>query len=580
MQALPITLVSIDQGVPFLKNRFSFLLSSENQKDFSIQTSKVGDEELFLICLTTKENSNLSIEENVSYAGPIGYLCKYIEQSSVSLDEGTGLAELCEIVCQPLSYIEFGNIYKDSANTLKSTYTKITIEKSIADEKLEQDLKEFLIFVCGHINNFPLQSIDAMKDFDSALDICDEIVKVFFEDNFEKYAYIQNTVEIDRIRSVTTYLLDVNNDFISLNMKDFTLLSTLRRSRNIGKNSYSTTAEPPQQPTTSSASFPKNITKILMKEKQKLNRLPSSSLEYQAVLSYIETLESIPWLKHAEKVKSLKTLVTSINSTHYGLTDVKKHVLEHLVLENHLCSPMGTVLCFVGPPGTGKTSIAKSIAKATGRKTIRIALGGVTDEAEIRGHRRTYVAAKQGRIVDGLIASKQMNPVIILDEVDKLDKGVRGDPTSALLELLDPEQNTNFIDRYIEAPIDLSQVFFICTANYEEQIPPALKDRLEIIYFKDYNKQERLSILKDYIYPAVIKRYNMESFEIEIKDCFYDKFSEEHSVRKIEKNISKLLKIILVKFLIDKASKITLSSDTYNLLTKKTSTSKKIGFKK
>jgi ATP-dependent Lon protease len=301
-------------------------------------------------------------------------------------------------------------------------------------------------------------------------------------------------------------------------------------------------------------------------------------LEAQSIQTYIETVRDIPWQEFSNANVDLKEMSKEITETHCGLDEVKKYVLEHLILENHLSKPLGSVLCFVGPPGTGKTSIAKAIAKATKRKVIRLALGGVTDEAEIRGHRRTYVAAKQGRLVDGLIKCKQMNPIVILDEIDKLDKGTRGDPTSALLELLDPEQNGEFMDRFIEIPIDLSKILFICTANYEDKIPEPLRDRLEIIYFKEYDFDERLKILKDYIYPSLLKEYEMDECAIITKENFFTEMAKPKSLRKIEKNISKVLKSILSKIKLDKVEIYTLDESAKNLLIKTKPQTKLIGY--
>jgi ATP-dependent Lon protease len=574
MDTLPVVLVSIDQGIPFLSKQYSFLFT-ENDPFWDYINS---NNNTFLICLTTKENSSIT-DEDIKYAGPIGYICRYIEKSSMFLDdeEKDGLHE---IVCMPYEYIEFKKIQKNQTlNILEGEYKIAEIKNTIKDLDLIEDLKEFLLFVCSNIKTYPLHSIENLKSLKDGdiMDLCDEIACSFYSDNFDKYIYIQCDTDIDRVRNITTYILNLNNDFISMNLKEYAIMGHINR----GKKTKSLFEKPPSRPKTPPRSykeFPKEVSVILKKERKKLDRLPQSSLEYQAVLTYIETLETVPWKVNSPNNYDLGELVEKINLTHYGLQEIKQHVLEHIVLENHLNENLGTVLCFVGPPGTGKTSIAKTIATATNREIVKIALGGVSDEAEIRGHRRTYVAAKQGRIIDGLIKAKTMNPIVVLDEVDKLDKGTRGDPTSALLELLDPEQNDQFVDRFIEIPVDLSKCMFICTANYKEQIPPALYDRLEIVKFKEYKKEERYKILKDFIFPTILVKYKMDNFKITTTEEFYDKFSEEKSIRKIEKNVSKILKTILAKFIIKKIQSYTLTKETFDLINSDDSENNTIGF--
>lgn len=576
---LPLVIVSIDQGVPFKKKKYSFILHGNILTYFKTGELKVND--FFYLTLSTDENYNLDLTEfakALSYTGPIGYKCKLLSKEVVSYEDFAD-EELQEITCEITEEVYLKKV-TSTGNNISAFGSEIDYEETITDEILIQELISFIYFVCSKVHSFPKESLNYIKKSNNVINVCNEIVFNFFEDNFEKYIYVQTTQESEKVKIVLNYLLEANNSFINLSLKDFALLSQIK-SKSLKANNYmseekssseSSSEEKPKR------RFPAYVKKALSKELKKLQRTPPSSLEAQSIQTYIETVRDIPWEYFADSNINLKLMVNEINKTHSGLEEVKRYVLEHLILENHLSAPMGTVLCFVGPPGTGKTSIAKAIAKATNREVIRLALGGVTDEAEIRGHRRTYVAAKQGRLVDGLIKCQQMNPVVILDEVDKLDKGTRGDPTSALLELLDPEQNSEFIDRFVELPIDLSRVLFICTANYEDKIPEPLQDRLEMIYFKEYSFEERLDILKNYIYPSLVNDYEMSSFDISLSDCFFDEFAKEKSLRKIEKNVSKILKTILTKFVLDEQTSYRLDSTAKELLIKSKPKNNKIGF--
>ena len=299
--------------------------------------------------------------------------------------------------------------------------------------------------------------------------------------------------------------------------------------------------------------------KVREKIKSEISRyeaISSHSPELGMIRDYLDWMLHLPWNVYTRDTKDLNKVAQVLNSRHYALEEVKERILEYLAVKQNTNNLRSPILCLVGPPGVGKTSLALSIAESLGRKVAKISVGGINDEAEIVGHRRTYVGANPGRIIQGIRKSGTANPVFIIDEIDKMTKDIKGDPASSLLEVLDPEQNSKFSDHYIEEEFDLSKVLFIATANYIEQIPYELRDRLEVIELTSYTEYEKLEIAKDHLIPRALEEHGLTSLQVQIDEeailAMIRYYTKEAGVRELDRVIASLFRKIVKKILLEK----------------------------
>lgn len=356
-------------------------------------------------------------------------------------------------------------------------------------------------------------------------------------------------------------------DSVDKTQKEYFLREQIRLlSQELGEESDPVTEADEYRKKLEKLKLPADTYKKLKKECENFSKVPVGSSEANIIRTYLDTCFSLPWNKSSKDSLDIYKAEKILNKDHFGLKDVKERILEFLAVRKLAPDVKGQIICLIGPPGVGKTSVARSLAKAMGKKYVRISLGGLNDESEIRGHRKTYIGAMPGRIISAVKQVGTKNPLILLDEIDKLAKDYHGDPAAALLEALDPEQNREFYDRYIEVPFDLSKVLFIATANDKDEIPEPLFDRMEVIELCSYTNEEKFHIAKNHLIPKQLKMHGLTKKDFSISDdalkCVIKNYTKEAGVRELERKIAALMRKAAIKITKQEAKIIKINENS------------------
>ena len=472
-------------------------------------------------------------------------------------------------------YIQEGDLVKDAIIGPQ----KIAAEDSdITSAKLRLIKEEFskYVSVMPSISNYYVNKINEEKSLENITDSIINLLPISFE---EKYKFLEdgnsNTRAdylislLQREKNISALENDLETKLkikMDENQKEFVLREKLKViKKELNEDTSKEDEIEKLNKKISSLKIDDDIKERLYKEVKKYENIPISSPELTISKNYLDTMLSLPWNEFTKDESNLDKIEKALNESHYGLNDIKSRILEYIAVKKLTKEENAPILCLVGPPGVGKTTLAFSIAKALNKNFVKISVGGVSDQAEIVGHRRTYVGAEPGRIINGMIKAKSSNPLFLIDEIDKMTKGYNGDPESAMLEVLDREQNKYFTDNFLEEKYDLSKVMFVLTANDIASIPAPLLDRLEIIELSSYTRFEKLDIVKNYMLPKLLKNHGLDKYNITFTDDsinnIIENYSKEAGVRELERIISKILRKLAVKILNKEIDKIEINSE-------------------
>ncbi len=510
-----------------------------------------------LILLLTQKDFNIEVPQP-SDLYDIGTVCMIMRM--LRLPDGR-----LKILVQGVSKAKAIDFYQSEGffvAKIEKIQDEVIKELSIEDEALIRTVKEQLEKVISLGKNIPPDAMVIIENIDEPGRLADLIASNLGLKSEQAQEILEITNPKDRLKKINEILnreiqlltiqqkiqKDARNE-IDKTQREYFLREQLKAiQRELGDIDEKGEEINEFRKKIEEAKMPEKVREEAEKHLKRLERMHPEAAESAIIRTYLEWLTELPWSRSTEDKLDIKYAKEVLDKEHYNLEKIKERILEYLSVRKLTQKIKGPILCFIGPPGVGKTSLGRSIARALGREFVRISLGGVRDEAEIRGHRRTYVGALPGRIIQGIKQAGTNNPVFMLDEIDKLGMDFRGDPSSALLEVLDPEQNNSFVDHYLAVPFDLSKVMFICTGNIADTIPSALRDRMEIIYLSGYTEEEKLQIAKRYLVPKQIEEHGLSPSILKISDdairYIITHYTREAGVRNLEREIANLCRKI------------------------------------
>ena len=530
----------------------------------NVEKAYLQNEHILCVAQKDKETDEIKGKNDLF---DVGVVCDI--QQKISLPNG----EL-RIFIRGIKKVKIENVgKKDGSFVCSGTVINEIDERDINKEELDRT-KTILFnkaetFIKNHLQG-PLDLFSFFRKIESDIDIIYILTNLLNVDISVKQSILELNSNLDRFIKLSQFLeiekslIDTEkeiNSKIDKKLQEHQKNFFLREKMKIIRKELKDSGEDDDKDETGdigkirakakTLALSKDAKEKVKDELEKLQDIPSYSPEYSVIKSFLDLILSLPWGKKSRLLNDLKKAEEVLNSQHYGLDDIKERIIEFIAVLKNTKQISGPIICLVGPPGVGKTSLAKSIAEATNREYIKVSLGGLRDEAEIRGHRKTYVGAMPGKIIQAIKKAKVDNPLILLDEIDKMGSDSRGDPVSALLEVLDPEQNKKFNDHFMEIEYDLSNVLFLATANSLQGIPYALRDRMEIIKLSGYTEDEKLEIAKKYLIPKQMKQHNITDKQMSITDeAIYSiirKYTFEAGVRELERKIETIVRKITRK---------------------------------